>query len=285
MSAVPTADWMMLHRARLCYLPEWAAPGEQWRAAVSKRVREHLRGSGVEWEILSPADWEDYRLRAGNILFKICVSCSQFYADPLGLVGGAHVHDRQTLFSSLPDWADVDDEFAMAAQEVRRLAQLLSDDFRRGFDLALSQGMAQVMARQGTVQVPFTRVQPDQWTYYSKGADGSTFVGPEGEKLYCVRVAPGGEEAKTNRLLPIISTTKDELACIKLLVAWLAASPEPLAGGKRALYAQARQAGVKVSWKGFESRCWPEAVRQANRPEWSKPGRRRNRLTDNRHPS
>jgi hypothetical protein len=91
----------------------------------------------------------------------------------------------------------------------REDAGTVFEHFRSTFLSSLSSGAAHIMARRNTVLAPFERVTWDQWQYFTlkdvdpSSQDGdfthepnrprgpSTAVGPTGEKLYAIYIAPG----------------------------------------------------------------------------------------------
>lgn len=86
----------------------------------------------------------------------------------------------------------------------RRFAQHLTTELLAGLKSAVRSGVAHVVARKKSVLVPFSRISADYWKYFasdkewwalplrfnSKGYDDAA-LGPEGDRLFDVHVAPG----------------------------------------------------------------------------------------------
>src|SRR4051812_10061057 len=123
----------------------------------------------------------------------------------------------------------------------------------------------------GSPLAPVTSIEPERWRYF-KITDRKLAIaeGPNGEKLYCVRVRPSVLKASVSSVPCKASSVA---ACTKWLIQRVQASPEKPTAGKKRLYEEARRLWPDLSCRSFTNRCWPDAVRAAGAPAWSQAGR------------
>jgi hypothetical protein len=159
-------------------------------------------------------------------------------------------------------------EFEIAAKKFFKLALIVYGNLD-WLDYAIEAGHAVIMARKGSPSEEFSAVRPDQWRYFKLAPDmEAVAVGPEGERLFSVFVAPGPKK-RTARA----STASAQTDCQKWLESHMRRSPVRTKS-KEAFRTQAMEVFPKLSRRGFDM-AWQNAIAATGAHGWASAGRPR----------
>jgi hypothetical protein len=192
-----------------------------------------------------------------------------------------------------PEWEEVSPDERLAARWHRQLLEDLFGSLHSNFVKAVRSGAAHIMARKNSVLAPFERVTWDQWQFFrldvqpprtlevpawcdprepfwSRHAGISiTAIGPTGERLYAIYIAPGVDNAESSNSEET-SVEKCLQWLLKLLHEYPDRAPEPLRG----LADRAISRFPGLSKRAFE-RCYFSAQAQTGNRNWSRARRPR----------
>lgn len=170
-------------------------------------------------------------------------------------------------------------EEQVAARWHKDLLQRLFWEWQSNFVQAIKVGAAYIMSRKNSILAPFERVTWDQWQYFRlKRIEAPhprvwhdpredfllwTAIGPAGEKLYDIHIAPGRERPSSLTL---------EEKCRQWLTRMMQEYPDRPPLPLRDLYKEAVSRFPGLSQRAF-FRCVSEAQAFTENRQWSEAGR------------